>query len=62
MDPPSGLIAVPVPQAVRLLTAAEYGRGIRRGTWWTQIQAEAKRKAAAVTPQTPRVPRWPSTA
>jgi len=61
MDPPSGLIAVPVSQAVLLLTEAEYGRGIRRGTWWTQIQAEAKRKAAAVTLQTPRASRTLST-
>ena len=61
MDPPSGLIAVPVPKAVLLLTEAEYGRGIRRGTWWPQIQAEAKRKADTVTPHTPRAPRTLST-
>lgn len=51
MDPPSGLIAVPVPKAVLLLTEAEYVRGIRRGKWWTRIQAEAKRKADALTQQ-----------
>jgi len=33
MDPPPGLIAVSVPQALLLLTAAEYHRGIQRGKW-----------------------------
>src|SRR5512135_2590080 len=53
-DPPPGLIAVPVPKAVLLLTHAEYVRGVERGKWWTRIQAEATREADAVTPQTPR--------
>ena len=56
MDPPSGLIGVPVPKAVLLLTEAEYVRGSRRGKWWKQIQAEAKREADAVTPHAPRAP------
>jgi len=56
MDPPSGLIAVPVPQAVLLLTEAEYVRGQKRGKWWRRRQAEAKRDADTVAPHTPRAP------
>jgi hypothetical protein len=51
MDPPPGLIAVPVPKAVLLLTEAVYLRGIQRGKWW--------KRRAAVTAQTPRAPRGP---
>lgn len=32
MDPPPGLIAVPVPKAVLLLTHAEFVRGVKRGS------------------------------
>jgi hypothetical protein len=57
MDPPAGLIAVPVPKAVLLLSEAEYIRGVKRGKWWKRAQATAKREVAALTPRTPRAPR-----
>jgi len=57
MHPPPGLIAVPVPKAVLLLTEAEYVRGLKRGKPWKRMQAEAKREADVVTPRTPRAPR-----
>jgi len=34
MDPPRGVVAVPMPKALLLLTAEEYIRGLQRGTWW----------------------------
>jgi hypothetical protein len=33
-DSPLGLIVVPIPKAVLLLTEAEDVRGITRGQWW----------------------------
>jgi len=51
-DPPPGLITVPVPKAVLLLTHAEYVRGLKRGEWWKRTQAQAKREVDAVTPKT----------
>ena len=49
-DPPPGLIAVPVPKAVLLLTPAEYRAGIRRGKWWRRRTELERRK-----PSTPGV-------
>jgi hypothetical protein len=42
-DAPLGLIAVPVPKAVLLLTEAEYVGGSRRGKWPKRTQGEARR-------------------
>ena len=57
---PPGLIAVPVPRAVLLLTYTEYVRGLKRGEWWKPMQAAVKREADAVTLDT-RAPRRSST-
>jgi len=46
--PPPGLIAVPVPKAVLLLTEAEYLRGVKRGKWGKRTQEASKREAAAM--------------
>ena len=56
MNVPNGVIAVPVPKAVLLVTEVEYVRGQKRGKWWRRRHAEAKRDADAVTPHTPRAP------
>ena len=45
LDPPPGLIAVPVPKAVLLLTQTEYLAGIRRGKWWARLVGEQRREA-----------------
>jgi hypothetical protein len=50
IDPPSGLIAVPVPKAILLLTEAEYLAGIRRGKWWRRRQAETRRATSGPSP------------
>jgi len=39
IDSPPGLIAVPMKAAVRLLTAAEFRFGVRRGKWWRRSGA-----------------------
>ncbi len=45
-DPPDGLILVPLPKAVLLLTAREYVSGLRRGKWWKRRQAMLQRETA----------------
>jgi hypothetical protein len=59
---PDGFLVVPFGKGcILLFTPREIAAGIPRGEWRTQIQAEAKRKADTVIPQTPRAPRTLST-
>ena len=55
-DPPPGLIAVPVPKAVLLLTQAAFVRGLKRRKWSKRMEGAFTREAEASTPQTPRAP------
>ena len=43
MDPPPGLISVPMNGAVLLLTQAEFTAGMRRGKWWRRRMAMERR-------------------
>ena len=53
MDPPPGLIPVPLGKAyLLLLTEREYLAGIRRGKWWRRATANAKRESKAPAPET----------
>lgn len=54
-DPPPGLIAVPVPKALRLLIEVDYSRDIRRGTWWRRRQADPRRSLEVSSTPTPVV-------
>jgi hypothetical protein len=48
MDPPPGLIPVPLKGAVLLLTAAEFTAGLRRGKCWRR-QTAMQRRASTLT-------------
>ena len=56
MDPPPGLIPVPLGKAcLLLLTEREYLDGVRRGKWWLRVTANARRgiKTPAPAPAAP---------
>ena len=51
IDPPPGLIRVPLPKGcVLLLTAQEFAAGIHRAKWWKRRAAMAGRTAPVSTP------------
>jgi hypothetical protein len=49
MDPPPGLIPVPLKGATLLLTQAEYLARIRRGKWWRRSQAMQRRTTSELS-------------
>jgi hypothetical protein len=57
MEPPTGLFAVPMPEAFLLLTHAEYFQGRKRGQSWRRTQSTIKRETNALTLKTPRASR-----
>jgi len=51
MNPPPGLIPVPMKGAVLLLTQAEFTAGIRRGKWWRRrVTMERREATSAASP------------
>ena len=53
-DPPPGLIVVPIPKALLLLTIEEYAAGIGRGKWWRRLVEMDRREALATCQSPPR--------
>jgi hypothetical protein len=63
LDPPPGLIPVPLKGAVLLLTAPEFAAGIRRGKAWRRRAALTRRlagKPAALAGPESTIPPDPS--